>query len=71
MNPVQTALQRVALLDQATAGQLMAWLDAHTRTSAPPNEKPRGAKAMIGFARRIGREAKTTAEWMRELRAGD
>ena len=32
--------------------------------------KPRGAKAMLGYAKTF-RETKSTAEWMKELREGE
>jgi len=35
------------------------------------NKKPAGAKAMLGFAKRIGSPSKTTAQWMKELREGE
>lgn len=35
-----------------------------------PEVKPRGAQAMLGFARRF-RSTRTTQEWMSELRDGE
>jgi len=34
-------------------------------------DKPRGAEAMLGFARRYRPRARRTADWMRELREGE
>lgn len=32
---------------------------------------PRGAQAMRGFARRLRREQRSSADWMRQLREGE
>ena len=72
MNTIQLALQRVSLLDETLAARLIAWLDSQKTAPPPPRqEKPLGARAMIGFARREGRAPRTTADWMKELREGD
>ena len=35
-----------------------------------PEEKPRGAAAMLGYARRFREQPRRTADWMRVLREG-
>lgn len=72
MNTIHPALQRVARLDETPAGKLLAWLDSQQPAARPPlKEKPRGARVMIGFARREGRAPRPTADVMKELREGD
>ena len=71
MNMIELAIQRVSLLDETLAGRLLAWLDSQKTTPPPRQEKPLGARAMIGFALREGRAPRPTADWMRELREGD
>ncbi len=56
-----------------TKGQRLLWKRVGERelrvvVLEPP--QPRGAQAMRGFARRF-RSARTTAEWMAELREGE
>ncbi len=41
------------------------------KTAALPQERPLGARAMIGFAVQGGRAPRATADWMKELREGD
>lgn len=72
MNTINLALQRVARLDEHLAFKLLAWLDS--QQVAPPSlpqEKPLGARAMIGFALRDSRPPRSTTAWMQELREGD
>ena len=71
MNTIQLAIQRVSLLDETLAGRLLAWLDSQKPAPPPRQEKPLGARAMIGFALREGRAPRPTADWMKELREGD
>lgn len=72
MNTTQLAMQRVSLLDESLAARLIAWLDSQKMAPpAPRQEKPLGARAMIGFALSDGRAPRTTADWMQELREGD
>ncbi|MGH7821190.1 MAG: AbrB/MazE/SpoVT family DNA-binding domain-containing protein [Candidatus Binatia bacterium] len=35
------------------------------------NEKPRGARAMLGFARHFRPRSRRTADWMKDLREGE
>jgi len=70
MNTVEMAVEKVRQLDDARAGQLLAWLESQSTTEKPP-AKPLGAMAMLGFARRFHPQPRTTAEWMAELRAGE
>ena len=52
-------------------GSRLRWEKVSTtemRVSVLPKEKPVGAQAMRGFARRFRPEPRTTAEWMLELR---
>lgn len=44
---------------------------AELRVVVLPAEKPRGAEAMLGFARRFRETPRSTADWMRELREGE
>lgn len=69
MSVVEFAIEKVKLLDEARARQLLAWLQAHEPVA--PVASPAGAKAMLGFARRFRAQARTTADWMAELREGD
>lgn len=69
MSAVEFAVEKVKLLDEARARQLLAWLQAHE--PVVPAAPPIGAKAMLGFARRFRAQSRTTAEWMAELREGD
>lgn|GEM_PF-632352 len=69
MSAVEFAIEKVKRLDEARARQLLAWLQAHEPVS--PAVKPAGASAMLGFARRFRAQARTTADWMAELREGD
>lgn len=69
MSAVEFAVEKVKLLDEARARQLLAWLQAHE--AAVPAAAPVGAKAMLGFARRFRAQARTTADWMAELREGE
>ncbi len=70
MNAIEMALEKVNQLDGAHARQLLTWLQAQERASAPARQ-PAGAMAMLGFARRFRTVPRTTAEWMAELRAGE
>jgi hypothetical protein len=70
MSAVETAVEKVKRLDEARARQLLAWLESQTVT-AKPEATPPGAMAMLGFARRIRPQPRTTEEWMAELRAGE
>ena len=69
MSAVEFAVEKVKLLDEARARQLLVWLQAHE--PATQATSPAGAKAMLGFARRYRAQARTTADWMAELREGD
>jgi hypothetical protein len=69
MSAVERAIEKVKRLDEARARQLLAWLQAHEPVS--PTVKPAGASAVLGFARRFRAQARTTADWMAELREGD
>lgn len=72
MSTVELALKEVRCLDEQTAGRLLEWLARNkTASTAPAPKAPLGIDAMIGFARHLHAEPKTTAEWMAELRAGE
>lgn len=64
------AVEKVRKLDDARAGQLLAWLESQSVAAKPP-AKPLGAMAMLGFARRFHPQPRTTEDWMAELRAGE
>jgi hypothetical protein len=63
-------MEKVKQLDEAHARQLLTWLHGQEGAVAPARQ-PAGALAMLGFARRFRTEARTTADWMGELRAGE
>lgn len=63
------ALEKVKSLDEAHARQLLAWLAA--QESSVRAGTPQGARAMLGFARRLRTEYRSTGQWMSELREGD
>ncbi|MGA2541532.1 MAG: hypothetical protein ABSG78_08195 [Verrucomicrobiota bacterium] len=70
MSTVEMAVEKVRQLDDARAGQLLAWLESQFTAEKPPAE-PLGAMAMLGFARRFHPQPRTTDDWMAELRAGE
>lgn len=70
MSTVEMVVEKVRHLDDAHAQQLLAWLETQEHPGARPSE-PLGAMAMLGFARRIHPQPRTTDEWMTELRAGE
>lgn len=69
MSAVEMVVQKVRLLDEPHARELLAWLEAKERKSSEP--PGRGAMAALGFARRFRSERRSTSDWMRELRAGE
>ena len=55
-------------------GRRLLWQragDREIRLVVLENQTPRGAKAMLGFARRFRPRARRTAAWMKELREGE
>jgi hypothetical protein len=70
MSTVEIAVEKVRQLDDARAGQLLAWLESQSTAEKPPTA-PLGAVAMLGFARRFHPQPRTTDQWMSELRAGE
>jgi AbrB family looped-hinge helix DNA binding protein len=55
-------------------GRRLRWeriTGAEVRIVVLAEEKPAGAQAMRGFARRFRPEARRTDDWMRELREGE
>jgi hypothetical protein len=70
MSAVELAIEKVRHLDEAHAQQLLAWLQG-LEQSAHAKAAPLGAQAMLGFARRFRSQARTTADWMSELREGE
>jgi AbrB family looped-hinge helix DNA binding protein len=56
------------------AGQKLLWemvSDRELRVRALGTRTPSGARAMLGFARRLRSEGRRTSEWMTELREGE
>ena len=54
-------------------GQRLLWEktgEQEIRVTVLPEPEPRGALAMLGFARRF-RQARRTQDWMAELREGE
>ncbi|MBM3833052.1 MAG: hypothetical protein FJ403_07225 [Verrucomicrobia bacterium] len=70
MSAVEIALEKVRQLDEAHARRLLDWLEGQDQAETRHRE-PRGAMAMLGFARRFRSQPRTTADWMDELRAGE
>ncbi len=70
MNAIERVIEKVKQLDEAHARQLLTWLERQ-EPGAFPAGQPAGAMAMLGFARRFRPAARTTADWMDELRAGE
>jgi hypothetical protein len=70
MNAVEIAIKKVKNLDEERALKLIEWLRAseHPIQNTPA---PLGARAMLGFVRRLRPEPRSTAEWMVELREGE
>ena len=64
------AIEKVKQLDETHARQLLVWLQVLPRTEVP-SRQPLGAMAMLGFARRLRPESRSTAEWMADLREGE
>jgi AbrB family looped-hinge helix DNA binding protein len=55
-------------------GQRLVWEkvgDRELRVMVLEESVPRGLHAMLGFARRLHKEPRRTADWMRELREGE
>lgn len=70
MSAVEIAIEKVKGLDEAQARELIRWLQAQSRQVVHPRPAA-GARAMLGFARKFGRPARTTADWMNEIRDGE
>jgi bifunctional DNA-binding transcriptional regulator/antitoxin component of YhaV-PrlF toxin-antitoxin module len=67
---IPSQLRRELALDK---GRRLLWEkvgDHEMRVMVLPEAEPGGAMAMLGFARRF-RGARTTAQWMAELRGGE
>lgn len=55
-------------------GQQLVWemiSDHECRILVVDDSKPIGAKNMLGFARRFRKKARSTKDWMKELREGE
>ena len=70
MSAIELAIEKVKQLDEPHARQLLEWLQGQEKAAAA-SHAPAGAMAMLGFARRFRAVARTTADWMNELRAGE
>lgn len=70
MSAVEMAVEKVRQLDEQQARRLLVWLQVQER-SAGATQRAGGAKAMLGFARKFHSGAKSTADWLHELREGD
>ena len=56
------------------AGQQLVWemiSDHECRVLVIDDNEPIGAKKMLGFARRFRKKARSTQDWMKELREGE
>ena len=69
MSAIEQAIEKMKHLDESHARRLLAWLQA-LEPSMPAPAAPRGAWAMLGFARRFRSDARPTFHWMSELREG-
>jgi hypothetical protein len=69
MSAVELAVEKVKQLDESRARKLLAWLDDQDDQRAAV--APVGAQAMLGFARRLRSQSRSTSEWMSELREGE
>jgi AbrB family looped-hinge helix DNA binding protein len=57
-----------------TRGKRLLWekvSDRELRVRTLEEGKPAGPMSVLGFARRLRSEARSTREWMQELRAGE
>jgi hypothetical protein len=70
MSAVELAIEKIKRLDEAHARQVLEWLEAQEQ-AAPAAVAPAGARALLGFARRFRSQARSTADWMSELREGE
>jgi hypothetical protein len=70
MSAIEMVIEKVKQLDEAHARQLLTWLQRQESVAAQPRQ-PSGAIAMLGFARRFRSTARTTADWMDEIRTGE
>jgi len=64
------ALRRALRLRPGQKLRFEAVSDREFRVFAPPCEAP-GPLAALGYARRLGTRARTTKDWMKELREGE
>ncbi|MCZ7638938.1 MAG: hypothetical protein M5U12_24530 [Verrucomicrobia bacterium] len=71
MNAVELAVEKVKGLDEARAWELLAWLQARELPTPATRSSPRGARAMLGFARRCRPQVRSTTEWMSDIREGE
>jgi len=69
MSALEMVLERVKSLDETRARQLLAWLAGQEQSARAG--VPLGARAMLGFARRLRSEYRSTGLWMSELREGE
>lgn len=70
MSPVEMVMEKIKGLDEARARQLLTWFD-NTSPAQFRLEPRRGAAAMLGFARHLRSDPRTTAGWMAGLREGE
>lgn len=54
-------------------GKKLRWekVNDHELRVVVLEDRPPGAKAMLGFARRLHRKPRRTSDWMKELREGE
>ena len=70
MSAIELAIEKIKQMDETHARQLLNWLEKQ-ESATPAKREPAGAVAMLGFANQFGAAPRTTAEWMKELRAGE
>ncbi len=73
MSATEQLLEQVKTLDESDAKATLSWL-ADYRAAKPAAVSEADLRRMdeaLGFARRYRKEARTTDEWMKELREGE
>lgn len=70
MTAVELALEKVKRLDEVHARHLLHWLQGQ-ELAVRTQPTSASARTMLGFARRFRNQARSTADWMSELRDGE
>ena len=70
MSAVELALEKVKELSENEAQELLVWL-GHFQDDDKKSSTAASVKSARGFARRYRNQARSTADWMKELREGE